>query len=165
MNQLEAFQLIISLAALVAAVISIWFTKEINNKSNAIQKENNRIQKRILNLEQQREEQILLKEKKAELLAEAVSVQDGYIWKCKLKIKNAGKSTAKDIKIYANDVPISDNGIFQPVSNVAPTLNPGCYVEYPLKNSKLRHSSLFVRISWKDDDEDKEKNKEYQVLA
>ena len=91
------YDLWVSIASLILSVIAIYC-------SNKLQKQSNKLQERIVRIEEEREHERKIKSRQANVSAELQKCGKGY----KFYLINSGESEAKNIQIKLNKEPLED---------------------------------------------------------
>lgn len=132
--------LLISFCSLVVSIIALW-------KSSRVQDEANKLQRKLVYIEEQRE-----RDQKAELLqanlhAQLIKVGKGY----RLFLHNSGKAEARNIRIKLDGVPFEDHYAFLKGSSIPSCIGPDSEVSLPFATSLGCGPSFEIEVQWDDD--------------
>ena len=145
-----------AIAALVVAIIIAWKQIQIQNEQTEIAKKQAEIASQQLNILNYQEQERRIENSRAKLRVEFIewSSPKNFIFRYALRIKNEGKTTARDIQILIDDRPGNEYFAF------FHRLNEG---DMPLQleqNESWEHDMAFangqepkfnIKIKWSDD--------------
>ena len=132
--------LLISFCSLVVSIIALW-------KSSRVQDEANKLQRKLVYIEEQRE-----RDQKAELLqanlhTQLIKVGKGY----RLFLHNSGKAEARNIRIKLDGVSIENHCAFVKGSSIPSCIGPDSEVSLLLAISLDCYPPFVIEVQWDDD--------------
>jgi len=132
---------IIGVGSLIVSMIAVW-------KSSQAQREANAVQKRIVEIEEQREREKLFEAKQANLRAELRKVERRTY---RLYLVNHGKAEAHNIRIKLDGTPLAEHCAAVQNDRMPVFLGPGAECSVLLAISSVCAPPFEIEITWDDD--------------
>jgi len=151
-----------AIAAAVSVGAAIWASR----KSAKAQETANRLQARLAEIEEQREEDRLVQKVKAELRAELLGkdkeiactlsgsqlprlLSHGMVYT--LRISNVGEAPARNVTVTIDGKPVLERPAVPEAAREIRQVGPGSSFGYPLAITRGCHPPFEIDIAWEDD--------------
>lgn len=148
-------EFIIALSGVVISLISVSVAVWSAKKSNAFSKEQTDLQRRVVELEEQRERERKLKEDRADLRAvfQYYEPVDGFNKKASfVNIENTGKMEARNIRIFINGDPHIHHKFIRAHNTITfNRIKPGGPCGWALNVTEETPESCEIELKWEDD--------------
>lgn len=131
----------ISGIALLVAIISFW-------KSDRAQYEANSAQRRLVEIEERREQDRLIRNRQAELTASISNADKGSL---KIHIRNSGETEARNIQILLDEIPLLEHPAAPKGQSLPNVIGPNSEISFYLALAFGSPTPSGVMIAWDDD--------------
>lgn len=143
------------LVSIIVAAISVWQHYDRKAFERKSHDETLAIERRVVEIEEQRDTEKQEKSKKAILLPEfdsnCHSHSYGEYRDTKLIIRNNGQSTAKNVKVYIDGVDVINHPKISPKTQYIKCIAPSSHFDYEFYQMNDKNLVYSITIEWEDD--------------
>jgi hypothetical protein len=126
--------------------VSVWAV--IN--SNRAQKAANAAQKRIVEIEEQRETDRVQQSKQAKIIP-TIKKRNGNTTSYHLYLKNEGDASARNICLMIDNKPLAEHQAFCSSDTMPESIGQHSEISFPLALSRACNPPFEIRVTWDDD--------------